>query len=204
MTPSSTTERAVALAAPSSVASPPLAPPPTRQGRLVRELAAFGVVGLVAFVVDLGVFNLARQLFDLGPLTAKTTSVVLATTVAFAGNRQWTFRDSSREGVARQYVLFGVLNGVGLLIALACLGVSYYVLGLRGPVAENIAANGVGLALGTAFRFYSYRRWVFDGGSGAVVAGIPTTRDTDLGRPPAGASEVSGAGARPSPHQAAR
>lgn len=167
MTPSSTVDAAVALAAPSTVAPPPLAPPPRGRGRLLRELAAFGVVGLVALVVDLAAFNLARQVFDLGPLTAKTTSVVLATTVAFAGNRQWTFRDRSRGGVLRQYALFGVLNGVGLLIALACLGISYYLLGLRGPLAENVAANGVGLVLGTAFRFWSYRRWVFGAQSSA-------------------------------------
>lgn len=148
MSPSPTTGVAVALAAPSSVAPPALAAPPRGRARLLRELAAFGVVGLVAFAVDLGAFNLARQLFDLGPLTAKTTSVVLATTVAFAGNRQWTFCDSGRGGVARQYALFGVLNGVGLLIALVCLSISYYLLGLRGPFAENIAANGVGLVLG--------------------------------------------------------
>jgi putative flippase GtrA len=161
VTPSLTTNAAVAVAAPSSVAPPPLPDVPSRGARLLRELAAFGVVGLLAFVVDLGTFNAARQLLDLGPLTAKTSSVILATTVAYAGNREWTFRDRKRAGAARQYALFLLLNGVGLLIALGCLGFTYYPLGLRGPLAENLSANGVGLVLGTAFRFWSYRRWVF-------------------------------------------
>ena len=34
-------------------------------------------------------------------------------------------------------------------------------LGLSGPLADNIAANVVGLLLGTLFRFWSYRTWVF-------------------------------------------
>lgn len=153
----------VAPPPPSSVAPPPLPEPPSRRGRLLRELAAFGVVGLLAFVVDLGTFNAARHLLDLGPLTAKTVSVVLATTVAFAGNRSWTFRDRERKAAGRQYLLFFLLNGVGLVISLSCLGLTYYVLGLRGPLAENLSANGVGLVLGTAFRFWSYRRWVFRG-----------------------------------------
>jgi putative flippase GtrA len=161
MTPATTTDVAAALASPSSVAPPPLPDAPPRGPRLLRELAAFGVVGLLAFLVDLGTFNAARQLLDLGPLSAKTASVVLATTVAFAGNREWTFRDRGRAPAGHQYVLFFLLNGVGLLIALACLGVTYYVLGLRGPLAENLSANGVGLVLGTAFRFWAYRRWVF-------------------------------------------
>lgn len=161
MTRSLTTSSATALAAASSVAPPPLPEPPSRRARVLRELAAFGVVGMLAFVVDLSAFNAARHLLDLGPLTAKTVSVVLATTVAFAGNRSWTFRDRERRGAGRQYLLFFLLNGVGLLIALTCLGFTYYVLDLRGPLAENLSANGVGLVLGTAFRFWSYRRWVF-------------------------------------------
>jgi len=131
-----------------------------RLGALVRELMKFGVVGSVAFVVDLAVFNLMLQLTD-KPLTSKTISTVVATTVAYAGHRTWTFRRRSRSAVRREYTLFFLLNGVGLLISLACLAISHYLLDLTGRVADNIAANVVGLGLGTAFRFWSYRRWVF-------------------------------------------
>ena len=33
--------------------------------------------------------------------------------------------------------------------------------GLKGPIADNVSANVIGLGLGTLFRFWSYRRWVF-------------------------------------------
>jgi putative flippase GtrA len=131
-----------------------------RLSHLVRELMKFGVVGSLAYVVDIGVFNLMLHATD-KPLTSKTVSTVLATTVAYAGNRTWTFRRRRRSTVRREYTLFFLLNGVGLVIALACLGFSHYVLGFTGRLADNIAANVVGLALGTAFRFWSYRRWVF-------------------------------------------
>jgi putative flippase GtrA len=128
---------------------------------IVRELMKFGIVGGVAFVVDVGVFNLARVGADMGPLTSKTISVVLATTVAYFGNRYWTFRHRDRKGLRLEYVLFFAFNAIGLAIALACLGFSHYVLGFNSALADNISANGIGLALGTAFRFWSYRRWVF-------------------------------------------
>jgi putative flippase GtrA len=133
---------------------------------LIRELMKFGVVGAFAYVIDVGTFNLLRfaggegVLYD-KPLTAKTISVVLAATFAFFGNRHWTFRHRDRSGLGREYSLYFLLNAVGLLIALTCLFVSHYVLGLTGPLADNISANGVGLALGTTFRFWSYRKWVF-------------------------------------------
>lgn len=134
-----------------------------RLGALVREMMKFGVVGSVAFLVDLGVFNLL--LHQTGkPLTSKTLATVAATTLAYAANRTWTFRRRGRSGVRREYALFFVLNGVGLAIALVCLAVSHYLLGFTSRLADNIAANVVGLALGTAFRFWSYRRYVFTGG----------------------------------------
>ncbi len=133
---------------------------------LLREAAKFGAVGLVALVVDVGLFNLLRFSGGEGPfydrpLTAKVISVAVATTVAYFGNRYWTFRHRGRTGFAREYVLFFVLNGLAMLIALGCLWVSHYALGLTSALADNISANVIGLGLGTLFRFWSYRRFVF-------------------------------------------
>jgi putative flippase GtrA len=149
-----------------------------RLGHLVRELMKFGVVGGFAFLVDIGVFNLLLQATD-KPLTSKTIATVVATTVAYAGNRTWTFRRRSRSGVRREYALFFLLNGVGLLISLTCLAISHYVLDFTSTLSDNIAANVIGLGLGTAFRFWSYRRWVFpelNEGEQAVSADPPPLR----------------------------
>lgn len=130
--------------------------------RRVTEAARFGLVGALAFVVDVGTFNLLRLVSDLGPLTSKTLAVVVATTFAYAANRWWAF--SHRESRLRpttEYALFFALNGIGLLITLGCLGFAYYLLGLTSALAQNVSANVVGLALSTVFRFWAYRRWVF-------------------------------------------
>ena len=95
------------------------------------------------------------------PLTAKVVSVAVATTFAYFGNRYWTFRHRGRTSFGREYVLFFVLNGVGMAISVGCLWISHYVFNFRGPIADNISANVIGLGLGTLFRFWSYRRWVF-------------------------------------------
>lgn len=133
---------------------------------LQKELGKFGVIGLIAFSIDLLIFNLLRfaggegVLFD-KPLTAKVVSVLFATTFAFVGNRHWTFKDRSRSTVRRQYTLFFVFNLIGMMIALFCLWVSHYVLGYESALADNISANVIGLVLGTMFRFWSYHIWVF-------------------------------------------
>ncbi len=139
-----------------------------RLRRLLDELVRFGIVGSLAFVVDVAVFNALRFEGDFWsgplshkPITAKVLSVCVATAVAYAGNRHWTWRQRARRGVRREIVLFGLLNVVGMLIAVLCLAVSHYLLGFTSALADNISANVVGLVLGTAFRFWSYRRWVF-------------------------------------------
>jgi len=139
---------------------------------LYRELLKFGAVGAIAFVVDIGVFNLMRTGIIGGehglaekPLTAKTISVLAATIVAWLGNRYWTFRRRRRASRRREFALFLAMNIGGLAISLACLGLSHYVFGLTSALADNIAGNVIGLGLGTLFRFWAYRQLVFTAGA---------------------------------------
>ena len=129
--------------------------------RMRKELGKFGVIGLVAYIIDLTIFNVLRfaggegPLYD-KPLTAKVVSVLAATTFAYFGNRHWTFKDRSRSSFRRQYTLFFVFNAVGMIISLSCLWVSHYLLGFESALADNISANVIGLVLGTIFRFWGY------------------------------------------------
>lgn len=130
--------------------------------RLGSEVAKFGTVGAMAFVIDVGLFNILRAtvLTD-SPLTAKGISVIVATTFAFLANRHWTYRDRARTGYRRETVLFFATNGAALLISWACLFTSHYLLGLDSQLADNISGNIIGVGLGTLFRFWVYRTWVF-------------------------------------------
>lgn len=134
--------------------------------RLIAQLARFGVVGAVGFVVDTTVFNVLRiTVLDpdevhSGPFWAKVISTVVAIFVNWMGNRYWTFREQRRAVATREGIEFVVVSLGGMVIALACLGVSHYVMGLTSVVADNVA-NIVGLVLGTVFRFWLYKVWVY-------------------------------------------
>jgi putative flippase GtrA len=160
---------------------------------LVREVAKFGIVGFVAFIVDTVGYNF--QVFGphfknmLGyettegilhdtPLRAKICSVAAATLVAWLGNRYWTFRHRRRPAVGHELVLFVTFNVVGMIIAVLCLGFSRYVLDLHSQLADNISGNGVGLVLGTLFRFWAYRTFVFPGVALAEGPHVPGASDT--------------------------
>lgn len=138
----------------------------TQVKALYREVAKFGIVGLTALVVDIGLFNFLRfsggqgPMYD-RPISSKIVSVAVATVVAYFGNRYWTFRHRGRTHMSRELAMFFLLNGVGMAIAVGCLYLSHYVLGLTSALADNLSANVIGLGLGTLFRFWSYRKWVF-------------------------------------------
>lgn len=168
-----------------------------RFAALVHEVARFGTVGAAAAVVDIGVSNLLHLGLEWGPLTSKTLSVAMAATVAFTGNRYWTFRHRRRQGLAKEYFLYFVLNGIGLLIALLVVGFTVYTLRLDGPLAYNLAANVVGLGLGTLFRFWSYKRWVFLPPDAPPVdphTGLPVPPEEAAGDGDAAADSIRGSG----------
>lgn len=133
----------------------------------VTELLRFGTVGGVAYVVDVGIFNLLRfgpgEVLEAKPLTAKIISTAVATLVAWIGNRYWAFARHRTQAPAREFAAFVLANVGGALIAVGCLWFSHYVLDLTSPLADNVSANVVGLVLGTAFRYVAYKWFVFTG-----------------------------------------
>ena len=133
---------------------------------LARQVAKFGAVGFLAYVVDVTLFNAlqhfgAQPLLADDPLRAKVISTAVATVVAWLGNRYWTFRRTRRREMRREFVLFVVMCTIGLGISLSILWFSHYVLGFTSPFADNISANVIGLAAAATFRFWAYRRFVF-------------------------------------------
>jgi putative flippase GtrA len=135
-----------------------------------RELAKFLVVGGTSYVVDVGLFSLlSHSVLAQKVVTAKAISVIVATILSYVLNREWSF--NSRGGRERHHeaVLFFVVNGIALGLNLVPLAISQYVIGINPgnyssltvSVANFISANIIGTALGMAFRFWAYRKWVF-------------------------------------------
>lgn len=131
------------------------------------ELSRFGSVGLVAYIVDVGLMNLLRfgpgQVLGDKVLTAKLISATVATIVAWILNRSWTFSGKRTRNKTREFIGYALVNVGGIAIALGCLWFSHYVLGFTSPMADNISANVIGLGLGTAFRYFGYKTFVFTG-----------------------------------------
>jgi putative flippase GtrA len=169
---------------------------------LIHEVAKFGVVGLIGFIIAEVGTNLLHFQAGLGPLISNVIATVVAACVTFGGNRYWTFRHRNRAGIGREYVIFFVLNGIGLLIQLAFLSFAYYVLGMTDKLSYNVALL-VGIGFGTLFRFWSYRTWVWRSmpaaaaGTAGPAAAVPAANGASAGQgvPQANGHLVGGPGA---------
>lgn len=134
-------------------------------GRLLnREVMTFLAVGGTGYVVDVVAFNLLRSMHpfvSLDPSVARTLAVAVAMCVTYAGNRSLTWRHHTSGNRRREVSLFVVFNIIGFGFSILTLVLSHDVLGLTSRLADNISANVVGLALGTVFRYVTYKRFVF-------------------------------------------
>ena len=128
------------------------------------EVLTFLAVGGVGYVVDVGAFNIFRAMppfSTVDPSVAKTLAVAAAMVVTYLGNRTFTWRNVTGGSRRREVTLFIVFNVIGLGLSVVTLALSHDLLGLTSALSDNISANVIGLALGTAFRYWAYRRYVF-------------------------------------------
>jgi putative flippase GtrA len=127
---------------------------------LVHEVAKFGIVGAIGFVVQLGVQNTLHTGFKVGPTAAVVIAYCVATVVTFVGNRYWAFKHRKGKGLKQESIIFVLLNGVGIVIQVGIVDAVYYGMDMKGNLAYN-AATVVGIGIATLFRLFTYRKWVF-------------------------------------------
>jgi putative flippase GtrA len=135
-----------------------------------HELIKFAIVGGTTFIIDSAIFyTLKLTVLESKPVTAKVIAGIVAVIASYILNREWSFRDRGGRERHHEALLFFAFSGVGVLLSMAPLWVSSYILQLREPmvsltvenIADFISAYIIGNLLQMAFRFWAFRRWVF-------------------------------------------
>jgi len=135
-----------------------------------HELIKFAIVGATTFIIDSTIFyTLKLTILEPKPVTAKVIAGIVAVIASYILNREWSFRDRGGRDRHHEALLFFAVSGVGVVLSMAPLWFSSYVLGLRVPdvsltmenIADFISAYVIGNLLQMAFRFWAFRRWVF-------------------------------------------
>ncbi len=125
---------------------------------IAQQFLRFGTVGFVGFFFDAGTVYASKAL--VGLYIAGLLGYVIAATVNWWLNRQWTFRDQRGEGgLLRQWAAFMSANFVGFLINrgvyMLLITVSSFC------VAHPIIPVAAGIPAAMIFNFNLSRRVVF-------------------------------------------
>ena len=135
-----------------------------------HELIKFAIVGATTFVIDSAIFyTLKLTVLEPKPVTAKIIAGIVAVIASYILNREWSFQNRGGRERHHEALLFFGVSAVGVLLSMAPLYFSSYVLLLRVPdvslmtenIADFVSAYIIGNLLQMAFRFWAFRRWVF-------------------------------------------
>lgn len=127
--------------------------------KLLGQIAGFGIVGIIATVIDFGIMNLLHYGCGLSILVSNTAGFVVSVIFNYVASMKYVF--SHRDGMSkrREFAIFVILSVIGLLLN------DGIVLALnRGLALEANIAKICATALVMVYNFIS-RKLLLDGGT---------------------------------------
>ena len=98
--------------------------------KLIAQFMKFGVVGVIAFVIDYGLLVVLTELFGVNYLVSATISFTVSVIFNYCASMRYVFTHKEGMSRTREFVIFVVLSVIGLLIN------NGYRLSLVYPVAD--------------------------------------------------------------------
>ncbi|WP_165172884.1 GtrA family protein [Adlercreutzia sp. ZJ242] len=102
--------------------------------KLIDQIMKFGVVGVIAFVIDYGLMVALTELFGVNYLVSATISFIVSVTFNYFASMRYVFTHKEGMSRRREFVIFVVLSVIGLLIndalmwlGTGMLGISYLI-----------------------------------------------------------------------------
>lgn len=83
---------------------------------LIAQIMKFGVVGVIAFVIDYGVMVLLTEVFGLNPVVSATISFIVSVIFNYIASMRYVFSHKEDMSRSREFVIFIVLSVIGLII----------------------------------------------------------------------------------------
>ena len=84
--------------------------------KLIEQVLKFGVVGVLACLIDYGVLMLLSQVFHMNPVAAAAISFVVSVVFNYVASMRFVFKHKEDMSRRREFVIFVVLSVIGLII----------------------------------------------------------------------------------------
>ncbi|KAA8819145.1 sugar translocase [Bifidobacterium rousetti] len=136
--------------------------------KLIAQLMKFGIVGVIAFVIDWGILNILVGVFHMHNVLAATISFIISLIFNYLASMKFVFKH--REDMARwmEIVIFVAGAVVGLFMNDAIIWISTYGMNhdaFNTQHAEYLLRTNVGKLVATAVVMvwnFAIRKWLLD------------------------------------------
>ena len=128
--------------------------------RLIAQFLKFGVVGIIAFVIDYGALAFLTEVCGINYLVSATISFTLSVVFNYAASMRYVF--THKEGLSRrrEFAIFVVLSVIGLVINNVCMWIGVELASIHYLVVKIVATVIV-----MVWNFASRKRFLDGGGA---------------------------------------
>lgn len=84
--------------------------------KLLAQFMKFGIVGVIAFVIDYGFMVLLTEVFNVPYLISTTISFIISVVFNYFASMRFVFKRKDDMSRRREFIIFIVLSVIGLVI----------------------------------------------------------------------------------------
>ena len=84
--------------------------------KLISQFMKFGIVGVIAFVIDYGFMVLLTEVFGVPYLISTTVSFIISVIFNYFSSMRFVFKRKDDMSRRREFIIFVVLSVIGLVI----------------------------------------------------------------------------------------
>ena len=84
--------------------------------KLISQFMKFGIVGVIAFVIDYGFMVLLTEVFGVPYLISTTVSFIISVIFNYFASMRFVFKRKDDMSRRREFIIFIVLSVIGLVI----------------------------------------------------------------------------------------
>lgn len=129
-----------------------------RMKKLIEQILKFGVVGIIATVIDFGVLYILSQPLGMDPVLSAGISFCVSLVFNYVASMRYVFTHREDMSRSREFVIFLVLSLIGLAINEAIMAAGVAVLG--NSALAVMGTKVLATAIVMVWNFVSRKKWL--------------------------------------------
>lgn len=82
--------------------------------KLLAQFTKFGIVGVIAFIIDYGLMVLLTEVFGINYLISTTVSFIVSVIFNYLASMRYVFKHKEGMSLKKEFIIFVVLSIIGL------------------------------------------------------------------------------------------